>query len=217
MGTDICCAIERHDGERWRFAAPLELERNRYLFEVLALGDRPIAAPRGLPPDGDPKTDTKPPEYEEADYADRFGGHDRSYLTLTELRGYDWSRVPDDNDTTGDIPLRDRDLSADDRDMVTRRGKRWEPFERWSLTSPHRPDFYSPGPPFSAASRGVRLITDDAEARRLLSGPPLVKRIWVRVRWRETIGERCADFFRWIRSQDAFDGERTRIIFGFDG
>lgn len=101
MGTDIHVAIERRVGtklnhgvdvDQWRFVSPLKVDRNYILFGILA-GVRehnitPISAPRGMPTDVDPMSTSDPDEVD----CD-FGDYGYSWLTLAELRSYDWETM----------------------------------------------------------------------------------------------------------------------------
>lgn len=95
MGCDIHMAIEVHDGEQWRFVSLERVGRDYALFRHLA-GVRnydddpvkPIAKPRGFPPDIDSVT------------SDRLEcmtsiQHSHSWLTLGEVRSHDWSTEPE--------------------------------------------------------------------------------------------------------------------------
>ncbi len=98
MGTDIYCAIERRDSSgRWRFVGPLDIRRSYALFGALAgvggTGHKPLAPPRGLPEDLDLASCTDDEHGECFGGADEFGERDRSWLTLAELRSYDWSTI----------------------------------------------------------------------------------------------------------------------------
>jgi hypothetical protein len=102
MGCDIHCAIERRDSSGcWHFVSPLPIRRNYELFGILAgvQGTRvPISLPRGLPVDYDQmdRTSADPDDYLDSDDGggpDEFGDHSRSWLTLAELRAYDWAEL----------------------------------------------------------------------------------------------------------------------------
>lgn len=128
MGTDIHCQIEMHRNGRWRRQGELDLDRNYTLFAILA-GVRgggeitPIAEPRGLPTDLDPRPFAD-------DECEPYGDHSFSWLTLAELRAFNWSQqVPHQ----GVIPLRD----VDDR-----HASMWETYDAWRKHPPRRPTGY---------------------------------------------------------------------------
>lgn len=119
MGADIHGAVERQKAGRWTFAQKLDLDRNYVLFGILAgvrYGDvQPIASPRGLPADRD----------RSADYYE--GDHSYSYLTLAELRAFDWDQPLVHG---GCIPLRDVDRHFPGYP---------ETYAQWRTSPPHRP------------------------------------------------------------------------------
>ncbi len=105
MGTDIYCAVEQRDQSgRWRFVGPLNIRRSYVLFGVLAgvggTGQTPIVSPRGLPADLDPTSCTDDEHGECFGGADEFGVRGRSWLTLAELRAYDWGTLRPGEDQT---------------------------------------------------------------------------------------------------------------------
>jgi hypothetical protein len=107
MGCDIHVVVQRRDGDRWSVVdPPAELtrtyetwsfpvfeDRNYGLFGVLA-GVRdpnvaPIAEPRGLPDDAGVMFDGD--GYPEIN-GKWLGQHSFSWVSATELVGYDWSK-----------------------------------------------------------------------------------------------------------------------------
>lgn len=106
MGRDIYCAVERRDASgQWNFAGPLYIGRSYALFDVLAGAGgssrrTPIAPARGLPADLDPESGT------DDDREGYFGGDDfgerfQSWLTLAELRSYDWTTLISEHEDPG--------------------------------------------------------------------------------------------------------------------
>ncbi len=152
MGTDISCAIEVAAGDHrnhgasvttWKFDRPLELGRNYHLFGILcgyAGFLTPVAEPRGLPTDLDRACRTSLDDDGSvnddsygAGYDDEFGDHSYSWLTLGELRAYDWERPIADS---GLIPLREVDALGKDDPF------NYGPFEtyvEWRKTTRHCP------------------------------------------------------------------------------
>lgn len=138
MGCDISAAIERRVDDRWTADQPLKLARNYHLFGILAGVRRdhePIAPPRGLPGDLDPKSCAHPHHKDPGGCcrggADEFGDHTHSWLTLAELRAYDWTKTLPD---MGCIPLRDVDRRPHDVGFYK------ETYVDWRKTPPHFPD-----------------------------------------------------------------------------
>lgn len=240
MGADIHAAVERLVGGRWKFAGPLELGRNYDLFAVMAgvRGEHePISQARGLPIDVDPTSCSVDGCGVLADecgagpgYHD-LGEHSHSWLTLAELRAFDWESQLYQS---GVVPLRDVDAQDVDRAMG------YEAYEEWSATPPHPPRGYCQGvswgqvldlrtvrPPLEPWHQEDRK-RDRAIADRLLADrtsmpePGLsfldqTKRpqvAFARVDWTELARERCAQMFAWVTEQTG-DPDLVRVVFGF--
>jgi hypothetical protein len=135
MGCDVHACLERRTTDGWRFYNALELDRNYHLFGILAGVRRdhePIVPQRGLPPDLDPRSVTRESHHGDSYYetGHDFGDHSFSWLTLTELRGYNWdTRLIDE----GCIPLRAVDRRGSFDDFYK------EPYADWIQSAPHPP------------------------------------------------------------------------------
>lgn len=254
MGCDIHAAIERRDGthrqhgvdaECWRFVAPLELGRNYHLFGILA-GVREhrhpqITPQRGLPTDVDRASRTREEDINDDSYQD-FGDHSFSWLTLAELRAYDWEQPLS---MSGCIPLRDVDRrDAFDADYT-------ETYVTWCSQPPHPPAAYCQGLTgaqildlrtwdFLEPERRPAAIRDSLFAARLVvdatlfpepeepppgalyvpigrwkHGEKRPRKAWAHVAWSWPARETCAEFYAWLQKQEG-PGDDLRIVFGFD-
>lgn len=145
MGTDIHACVECKIDGCWTAVRPLDLDRNYNLFAILAGVRRdhePIAEPRGLPADRDPKSCTsiwhqdKARPHHDSKYdacgSYEFGDHTRSWLLLSELLDYDWDKILIES---GVIPLRDVDCFF--RGTVDAFYK--ETYAEWCKCAPHPP------------------------------------------------------------------------------
>ncbi len=252
MSTDIHCVAERRQADgTWRSVGRVDLGRNYVLFGILAglRGGRAIVEPlRGLPGDRDPELcadrDCCGDAESSCDGYHDLGEHSYSWLTLAELRSYDWDGLLHRD---GCIPL--RDVDQEERDVEYR----YESYESWL------PHATSRGPRgcCGGISGGVQVLdlrgpdadydhervdlasgqaADRALARRLLADhalmpPPEIWHpspatgsagelrpctAWAHVAWREPARDLCPSMIRWLDAHRDDDGDAVRIVFGFD-
>lgn len=216
MGTDIHMAVESLERDydkgrdEWKCVVLREGaygNRDYLLFQILAgvrAGDdiAPIAQPRGLPEDISALAKAEV----------ESGDHSFSWLTLDEVRAYEWdksfafTRTVDALNAArifaGYPPLAwnggifggniKHVSEAEMRALVKER-----PFDPWLLRSERTSDL------------------------RDLREPHPLADYWANVAWHRTPREACADFLAWLKAFEAtrlrYDApNRVRLVFGFD-
>jgi hypothetical protein len=220
MGCDIHIAVERWDGQKWRWTGErVRDDRNYDLFAILAdvrngtgfagikIGSalNPISRPRGFPADVDPESvrgsyDEEKgcqrgipfDEDEEREWGIRADGdHSASYLLLSEILDYDYEQ------------------------RVLKFGEMTEKdYLDYARTGEIKTYFYSTGngtyvevltePQYRQLTRGER---------RRIEG----KHYYVRVYWESTYRERIGAWLEALRQQFIHaDPTKVRLVFNFD-
>lgn len=221
MGCDIHMAVEQFDfvGEtskrKWQLAIGRDGsfgERNYELFSILA-GVRAhensppvIVEPRGLPSDIS----------KEAKSEVEVGDHTFSFVTLAEVRAYQWARSIL---RTGKVDALNAQrifsfgaphswcadigghsirhvAEAEMRELV---GDRWVGHPCLDPANPH----------------WLKEATDDRELPAKLRG------VWTQLSWHACLKDSCCDFLSWLKGLEStrlqwVDPRHVRFVFGFD-
>lgn len=175
--------------------------RNGYGFAGIETGGRfePISAVRGLPVDVSDEVRAE---------SDSWGedGHSHSWFTVKELMNFGWKEKG--NSHMGVVPAKEKDVELEP----------WsDSFETMQKEGRTKPTAWAGG--ISGASV-VTINQKDAEDKYILHlADVLEKRVYVRVRWKESYYDSCSEFVdKTIGSMArlADDPSDVRMVFWFD-
>lgn len=187
---------EPYDNRNYRVFGLLANVRNGYGVAGIEMGDAvvPIAEPRGLPEDADPRTIA---------WVSELADHSFSHVSLDEILAVDWGQSVRN---TGVIPL-----TVDDGSEYARReGLTFDTFDAWHGG---RPKSYSGG----IFGRGITTVSAGQARFILASNVRPEGRVYVQVEWMESLRELCADFVEIIPTLQALSkAGDARLVFGFD-
>lgn len=208
MGCDIHMAVERFDtyANKWRCVVKHDGaygNRNYVLFAVLAgvrnrQGIKPLSEPRGLPEDVST----------EARRSAMNGDHSHSWLTLAEVRAYNW------------------DAGFSESGLV-------DAFESLRLFERGAPKSWclgrggtqvTPGEMRTRIKRSGLTIAD-VEADKAgyfhdYSKHPGLSDLYIAAEWPASVRGDCSDFLAWLDSFEStrlhYEPNLARLVFGFD-
>lgn len=198
MGCDIHAFAEVKINGKWKINKSINIDRNYDLFSMLANvrngygfagvktgeGFIPISEPKGVPSNCSNEYIEKVSDWD-------GDGHSHSWLTLKEIKDFDW----------GQISIKQGIISLDEYEKLEKSGE--------------KPSSWSGG---ISGQNIVIVECDEADKFLLDRSKTGEKRIYVRYRWSILYSDHASRFLNNIvpELENMGDHENVRIVFFFD-